>query len=192
MRSDPWLNRWLPLIGERARASPILELGCGEGEDTAILTGAGHRVIAIELSAPAIAEARARVPAAQFHRQDIRAPFPVSAGSVGVVVASLSLHYFAWLDTLALANRVRDALSPKGVLLCRLNSTNDHNYGASGHPRIAENLYSVDGELKRFFDRESVSSLFADGWRSLTVEETVIYRYAQPKSVWEMVLERDA
>ena len=118
--------------------------------------------------------------------------FARAACSVGVVVASLSLHYFAWLDTLALVDRVRDTLSSRGVLLSRLNSTNDHNYGASGHPRIAENFYSVDGELKRFFDRESLNSLFADGWRPLIVEETVIHRYDQPKFVWEMVLERDA
>lgn len=192
MGRDAWLHRWLPLIRERAGTSPVLELGCGSGEDTATLTDAGYSVVAVDLSTSAIAQAQARVPTAQFHCQDIRGPFPVPAASVGVVVASLSFHYFPWSDTLALVERARATLRPQGVLLCRLNSTNDHNYGASGHQRIDENFYSVNGEPKRFFDRASVGHLFATGWHMLAMEEAVIHKYAHPKVVWEVVLERDA
>jgi SAM-dependent methyltransferase len=190
MSSDLWLQRWLPLVRERAGILPVLELGCGGGEDTATLIGAGHRVIGIDLSARSIAEAQAKVPAAEYHCQDIRAQFPTHATELGVVVASLSLHYFAWSETVALVGRVHNALRSGGVLLCRLNSTNDHNYGASGHPRIADDYYSVHGESKRFFNRESVHELFAKGWRILAAEEMVIYKYADPKAVWEVVLER--
>ena len=79
-----------------------------------------------------------------------------------------------------------------GVLLCRLNSTNDHNYGASGHPRIADDYFSVNGEPKRFFSRESIQQLFATGWRMLATEEMVIHKYAHLKVAWEVVVERDA
>ncbi len=82
-------------------------------------------------------------------------------------------------------------LRPDGILLCRLNSTNDHHFGASGHPPIAENYYLVDGEPKRFFDRVAVDRLFASGWSTLGVEEKTIDRYDHPKAVWEVVLERD-
>jgi SAM-dependent methyltransferase len=188
---DPWLARWLPLIAERAGGQPVLELGCGGGRDTATLIAAGHRAVAIELSPEAAARARERVPSAKIHCQDIRAPFPLAAGSVGVVVASLSLHYFDWPETSMLVNRVRTALRPEGVLLCRLNSTNDHHFGAVGHPEIERNFYLVDGAPKRFFDRDSVDRLFAHGWHPISVEEKVIDRYDHPKSVWEAVLERD-
>lgn len=130
------------------------------------------------------------MPSADFHCQDIRAPFPVGDGSVSVVLASLSLHYFSWPETTALVERIRQVLRPEGVLLCRLNSTNDHHFGASGHPPIAENYYLVDGEPKRFFDRAAVDKLFVRGWRTLSVGEKTIERYAQPKSVWEVILER--
>ncbi len=90
-----------------------------------------------------------------------------------------------------LVNRVRTALRPEGVLLCRLNSTNDHHFGAVGHPEIERNFYLVDGAPKRFFDRDSVDRLFAHGWHPISVEEKVIDRYDHPKSVWEAVLERD-
>lgn len=190
--TDPWLERWLPLVKRHAGAQPILELGCGSGRDTETLAAAGLRVVGIDLSAEAIEEARARVPSARLHCQDIRAPFPEPAGTVGVVVASLSLHYFDWPDTLALVERIRQQLRPGGVLLCRLNSTHDHHHGASRDPDPgADNFYLVDGIPKRFFDRSAIDRLFADGWRSLSVEAHVVERYAQSKALWEVILERE-
>jgi len=192
MNSDPWLEPLLPLILERMGSAPVLELGCGSGLDTSVLTTAGCHVVGVDLSAQEIAKAMARVPTCEFHCQDLRAPFPSSAADAGVVIASLSLHYFTWNETLALAQRIREALSPGGVLLCRLNSTNDHHYGARGHPEIEANYYSVNGEPKRFFSKAAVIELFAHNWRILQVEEKVIRRYDHPKSVWEAVLERAA
>ena len=187
---DRWLDRWLSLIGERTAGLPILELGCGGGRDSEILAAAGHRVVGIDLSSAAIANARERAPTAAFQCQDVRGAFPVERA--GVVLASLSLHYFPWNETVALVERIRRTLVPNGLLLCRLNSTNDHHHGASGHPAIDANYYLVDGEPKRFFDRAAVDRLFATGWRVLSQEEGVIARYDHPKSVWEVVLEKAA
>ena len=190
MNDDPWLDRWMPLVAQRAGALPVLELGCGAGLDTAVLCEAGHRVIALDLAPASIAKAKARAPAAQLHCQDVRAPFPVGPQSVNVVVASLSLHYFPWDETVALVRRIRAVLCQAGVLLCRLNSTNDHHHGAVGHTAIEQNYYLVDGEPKRFFSQSDVQALFAHGWRSLCLEEKVIHRYVFPKAAWEVVLER--
>ncbi len=189
--ADPWLQAWLPLVHERCAGRPVLELGCGTGRDTATLVRAGHRVLAIDLSLASIMVAKLRAPRAKFHRQNILAPFPVGDGAAGVVVASLSLHYFDWADTLNLANRIRQTLRPGGVLLCRLNSTQDVNFGATGHERLAENYYRVGGMPKRFFDQASVEALFANGWRTLSSHEAVIDRYVLAKTVWEVVLERN-
>jgi len=186
--TDPWLERWLPLINERAAGLPILELGCGGGRDSEVLVAAGHSLVGVDRSAAAIANARTRAPSAEFHCQDIQSPWPVARA--GVVIASLSLHYFPWPETEALVARVHEMLLASGVLLCRLNSTNDHNHGATGHPRISDDYYRVDGEPKRFFDRAAVDRLFARGWRVLHNEEGVIARYDHPKSVWETILEK--
>ena len=202
--TDDWLNRWLPLIAERNALhsaggnADILELGCGDGRDTATLIDAGHCVTGIDLSSASIARAQARARAltearanrASLHCQDIREPFPLA--SCRVVVASLSLHYFSWPDTLALVERIRQTLTVEGILLCRLNSVNDHHYGASGHPEIEPDYYRVDGEAKRFFDEAAVNRMFSRGWRRLHLEETVIDRYEFPKSAWEVVVEKFA
>ena len=187
---DPWLERWLPLIERRSAGLPILELGCGGERDSVELVAAGHRVIGIDLSAKGVEKARQRVPASDFRCQDLRAPFPVGEAGAGVVIASLSLHYFPWAETEELIRRVRRTLRPAGLLLCRLNSTNDLHFGAVGHPPIEENYYDVDGEPKRFFDRASVDRLFDQGWRMIEIGEWVIDRYDHPKVAWEVVVER--
>jgi SAM-dependent methyltransferase len=189
--TDPWLERWLPLVVVHADGAAVLELGCGGGRDTRTLAAAGLRVVGIDLSAEAIEEARARVPTAQFHCQDIRAPFPLPAGTPGVVLASLSLHYFDWPGTMALVERIRQQLRPGGLLLCRLNSTRDFHHGARRDVEAgADNFYLVDGIPKRFFDRAAIDRLFASDWRVVSVDEQVVERYQQPKVLWEVILER--
>jgi len=187
---DPWLQPWLPLLWQHAGPRPVLELGCGAGEDTATLVAAGLKVQAIDLSAESLARARMRVPGAHLVCQDVRRPWPDEDQPRGVVVASLSLHYFAWDETLALVARIRDALVPGGLLLCRLNSTEDHHFGASGHPAIAPHYYLVDGQPKRFFDRADVEALFAHGWRHESVSHQLTGKYGPPKALWELVLTR--
>lgn len=192
MSADSWLEPLLPLLLERIGSTPVLELGCGSGRDTSVLAAAGCRVVGVDISPQAITKAKARVPSGEFHCQDLRAAFPPATMRVGVVVASLSLHYFSWNETRAIVERVRETLLPGGVLLCRLNSTNDHHYGASGHPEIEPSYYLVDGQPKRFFSRAAVVELFSPGWHVRRLEEKVIDRYDHPKSVWEAVLERAA
>ena len=190
MGVDSWLERWLPLIASKVAGVPILELGCGSGRDTLVLASAGHRVVGVDLSASAIQKAAVRAPSCEFHCQDIRAPFPVLA--TNVVLSSLSLHYFPWSETVALASRIRDVLRPSGLLLCRLNSTEDRNFGASGHPEIEPNYYLVDDEPKRFFDRAAIEKLFATGWNVLHLRHELVRRYRLPKALWEVGLEKAA
>jgi SAM-dependent methyltransferase len=192
MNHDPWLTRWLPLLASCVAHDDILEIGCGPGDDSATLVAAGFNVIAFDLSDQAVHAAQARVPEARFCCQDIREAFPVGLRPIGGVVASLSLHYFSWSETAGIVRRIHELLRPGGSLLCRLNSTADHSHGASGHPAIEENFYLVDGVPKRFFDEASVLRLFSEGWRCISMEHHVSQKYAQPKSLWEVILERDA
>lgn len=188
---DAWLDRWLALIGERSAERPVLELGCGSGQDTLTLATAGFEVIALDLDPSACERARARVPEARILCQDFRHFLPGCTASFGAVVASLSLHYFGWEETVGLVRQARNALGAGGILLCRLNSTHDHHYGASGHPEIEPGYYMVDGSPKRFFDEASLDSLFSWGWCQLSRQHVVTSKYESPKQLWELVLERD-
>ena len=115
MFADAWLGRWLPLIKQRAGKRPVLEIGCGFGDDTAALAAAGLSVIGFDLSRSAVAIARLRVASARLECRDIRDPLPECAVRLGVIVASLSLHYFPWDETVRIVDRVRAALAEGGI-----------------------------------------------------------------------------
>ncbi len=187
--ADPWLENWLDLVAGRAADDPILELGCGDGRDTEVFVAAGHRVVALDISPSQIDAARWRAPAAEFFCQDVRDPFPSAAAGARVVVASLSLHYFPWHETVALFDRIHTLLLPAGLLLCRLNSTNDVHHWPDDPQQIEKDSYLVSTRTKRFFDRTAVEALVAEGWRTLETREQVIDRYGRPKAVWEIVAE---
>jgi SAM-dependent methyltransferase len=191
MPTDDWLDPWLPELTARSAGLPVLEIGCGSGDDTATLAAAGLPVVAFDLSPEAVAAARARVPQATITCQDVRDPFPLASGAAGAVLASLSLHYFPWNETLALAARIHDVLRPGGLLLCRLNSTEDTHFGARGHRAIEEHFYDVNGAPKRFFDAAAIDHLFATGWQRLSTRHAVTGKYGLPKSLWEVALLRD-
>ena len=190
MAPDPWLQRWLPLVQQRAGDGLVGEIGCGPGDDTATLAGAGLRVHAFDLSPDAVEATRRRVPAAMVECSDLRQPLPVAFQALPVIVASLSLHYFAWDETQAIVQRIHGALRPGGLLLCRLNSTQDHHHGATGHEPIEPGLFRVDGQSKRFFDAPAIDALFGAGWRRLSLAHFVTSKYLKPKALWEVVLER--
>ncbi len=188
MQHDPWLQRWLPTIGAHANGKPVLEIGCGSGDDTRTLTAAGLQVVAFDLSAEAVDAARRQAPTARIEQRDIRDALPAHAGGYGVAIASLSRHYFSWAETLSIAGRIRQALAPDGLLLCRLNSTEDHHFGASGHPAIEPHYYRVDGSPKRFFDEAAVRAMFADGWTLVSLEHVHTDKYGPSKALWEAVV----
>lgn len=190
MFPDPWLDRWLPLILERAGNTPVLEVGCGHGDDTVTLTRAGLAVTAFDLSPANVAIATARAPTARIEQGDVRAALPEASEPFGAVIASLSLHYFSWSQTTAIVDRIRECLRPAGLLLCRLNATHDHHFGAGSGTQIDENFYLVDGQPKRFFDKQAIERLFAQGWRQLSREPLTTRKYFKQKALWEVVLEK--
>lgn len=190
MLSDPWLDRWMPLVTERSGQVPVLEIGCGHGDDTVTLTKAGLDVVAFDLSPVSVAAARLRAPGARIECRDTRDPFPAAATPLGVVVASLSLHYFPWAQTVSIVERIRACLRPGGLLLCRLNSTEDRNFGAGSGTPIEENFYLANGQHKRFFDRAAIERLFVQGWRPLSMEHMTSRKYLKQKAIWELVLEK--
>ncbi len=192
MFADPWLDRWLPLILARAGAAPVLEVGCGQGDDTVTLIRAGLAVTAFDLSAANVAIASMRAPTARIRQADVLDWPPADTEPFGAIIASLSLHYFSWSDTAAIVNRLHACLKPGGLLLCRLNSTEDRHFGAGRGKRLEDNLYLVDGQPKRFFDEQAVQRLFAHGWRPVSRQALTTRKYRKPKALWEVIAEKSA
>lgn len=190
MYADPWLDRWLPLISQRGISSPVLEIGCGFGDDTVTLIQAGLNVLAFDLSPECVATAQQRAPKALIECRDTRDPLPDAAINLELIVASLSLHYFPWAETQAIVHRIWNGLRPGALFLCRLNSSEDVNFGAGQGELIEENFYQDQGHHKRFFDPASVDKLFGEQWHRISVHHMTSHKYIKPKAMWELVLEK--
>ncbi len=184
---DPWLERWRTLLD--SANSPILELGCGRGRDTQALMTLSQRVIAADFSDIAL-RACQQTTAAQLVQVDLRDGLAFVSQSFSLILASLCLHYFAWVQTKAIAREIHRCLKPGGLLLARVNSIHDIHYGAIGHPQIAPNFYLVKGAPKRFFSKNCINKLFGREWQIEHIEEVTIRRYKKPKVVWEIMVRK--
>lgn len=184
---DAWLERWRDLILRSNRSAPILDLGCGAGEDALLLSRWGFGVVAADFSEKALGLAGRRAPEAETGRVDITRGLPFPDAHFGAVVASLSLHYFPWSETVRVLEDVGRCLVPGGHLLARLNSTNDPHYAAARKKEIEPNFYLIDGSPKRLFDRDDVVALFRPDWKMVDAVERTSNRYGDGKTLWEIV-----
>ena len=116
---------------------------------------------------------------------DMLQGLPFENESIRIIIADLSLHYFAWSDTEMILQDTKRVLMPGGYLLCRMNSTNDTNYGAGQGIKIEDNYFEVNGNCKRFFDKNQIEKLF-DKWDIRYVNEYQMDRYKLPKVLWEL------
>ncbi len=182
---DDWLARWLGLL-KANRDAPILDLGCGAGQDTRFLVDEGFSVVAVDFSGKALEITRRRVPEARTIDVDLTRGLPFGDSSFGAIVASLSLHYFAWQVTVEILEDVRRCLVSDGYLLARLNSTRDAYYAAAEKTEIEDNFYRVRGHPKRLFDRDDVTALFSPCWTIEDASERTTGRYGNEKTLWEI------
>lgn len=188
---DAWLERWRNLL-EADRDAPVLDLGCGAGEDARSLSQWGFEVVAADFSERALELTGRRAPEAETRHVDLTRGLPFPDARFGAIVAGLSLHYFPWLETVEILEDVRRCLAPGGHLLARLNSTNDARYAAARKEEVEPNFYLVDGSPRRLFDRDDVYTLFSRGWKIEEASERTTSRYVDRKTLWEIVARKPA
>jgi SAM-dependent methyltransferase len=184
---DLWLDKHVGIL-EASRNSPILDLGCGSGNDSLCLAERGFQVVSCDISEAAVAAVKKHVPDARCMAFDMLEGLPFEDNSFSVVIADLCLHYFSWDDTARIVRNIRRILKSGGVLLCRVNSVNDVNYGAGQGEILEENFYSVNGQTKRFFDQKQLDALFPAGKSSISGRPP--RQVGQPKMLWELAVRK--
>jgi SAM-dependent methyltransferase len=186
MNDDDWLSKWLDLLRQHCGESPLLELGCGDGQDTIDLITAGCRVVSTDISFRALKSCADRSRRTQLVQMDISQPFPFQDGEFRAVIGSLSLHYFEWEQTRKMFAEIKRCTQVGGIAIARFNSTKDTNFGANASNKIGPNYYRVGDRMKRFFDRDAVLDVLRE-WNISFIEESTIHRYEEPKVVWEVL-----
>lgn len=185
---DLWLDKYENIL-INSKDTPIIDLGCGSGNDTIYLKERGYEVISCDFSEKVLIRLSNFVDNLNTECFDLKAGIPFEDNCAKVVISDLSLHYFTWDDTEKILKDISRILMNEGVLLCRVNSTNDKNYGAGQGIEIEENFYNIDGKLKRFFNKQQLKKLFKD-WNIQYINETEISRYKMNKLAWEISLKK--
>lgn len=185
-RYDDWLDKHKEIL-TFSEKTPIIDLGCGFGGNTLYLFERGYDVISCDFSEEALKRLKKYIPYATARKFNMLSGLPFKDDSKKVIIADLSIHYFLWEDTKKIIKDLKRILVKEGVLLCRVNSINDINYGAGQGIKIEENYFNINGRYKRFFDEKSLKCLFKD-WEILYLGEDTMKRYVHEKILWEVVV----
>ena len=162
IKIDDWLEDFDDIIEKCT--TPVLDLGCGTGNDTLYLTRKNKKVIACDRSVNAIEAIKTNIPDVyETNCFDMLEGLPYADESFELVIADLCLHYFREKDTIKIIDEIRRVLKDGGHLIFRVNSIHDVNHGAGKGIEIEPHLFETsDGRLKRFFDDEDAKSFFKD------------------------------
>lgn len=189
IKTDDWLEHYNAIIENVS--TPIVDLGCGSGNDTLYLMEKGKQVIACDQSDNAIANIHKNFPDIyDTKRFSMLDTFPLKSSSCQLVVADLCLHYFLAEDTKRIVDEIDRILTSGGYLLVRVNSIHDVNYGAGKGQELEKNLYvTEEGMIKRFFDESDIRAFFGKFYIH-KMEEKSMNRYCQPKQLFEVCLQK--
>ncbi len=182
MKDADWLLPWVNEIKVQTNDQLLLELGCGQGADSMTLTSHGFQVVSLDLDSSALGYCR-KIKGCFPIQADLSATLPFSDNTFGFVLASLSLHYFSWDDTLSIVSELKRILGQEGMLLMRVNSIEDVNFGAGIGLEIEKNYFQNNGRMKRFFEEKDVRAALA-GMSILEIRHDTIDRYGKDKQVW--------
>ena len=187
---DMWLDKYIDYIVSAKKT--IIDLGCGIGNDTLFIKSCGKEVLSIDYSDEALKIINQNVEGANTLKMNFEDEWLLKKESADLIIANLSLHYFNTETTLKIINSIRDTLVDGGILIVRVNSINDTNYGSSSLDEIEPHYYEAMNIKKRFFDREDIDFFFS-GFKILNCkEENVLSRvHDKKKIVWECVFKKE-
>ena len=181
---DLWLDEYIDLFD---KDKEILDLGCGIGADTLYLLEKGYKVLSTDFSNEALQSIKNNIPNSKTMYLDMRDNFPFEDNSYSIIVADLSLHYFDNETTIHIMNEIKRILSNNGILLARVASVNDFNFGAGEGEELEKNYYFEGAYTKRFFDVEDVNKYFGIIGK-VEAKETEMIRneeeYSKPKRLY--------
>lgn len=189
IKTDDWLDKFDDII--TGCRKPILDLGCGSGNDTLYLINKGKKVISCDQSPSAILNIAKNFPevydAKCFNMLD---GLPFEDETFEVVIADLCLHYFKETDTRNILTDIRRILIPGGHLILRVNSVDDVLHGAGQGKEIEHHVFEMEGKtIKRFFNEEDIRYFFKD-FEIEYLNEEIMNRYKLEKRLFRVCVRK--
>jgi SAM-dependent methyltransferase len=186
---DDWLDSCEREL--QSCVTPIIDLGCGAGNNTKYLLEKGKEVIPCDFAEKAVTNIKRRFPQVkQVKCFDMTNDLPFPDNFTDLVIADLSLHYFSEEITYNILAEIKRVLKPNGFLCFRVNSVNDKNHGAGQGKEITKHLYETeDGRQKRFFDKNDIET-FWQAWDLIFYQEENMHRYELNKVLWRCLAQK--
>lgn len=156
---DLWLDNYKNIL-EKNNNIEILDLGCGIGADTLYLIERGYKVLSCDFSREALKSVEKNIPGSKTKYLNMMEDFPIDDNAYSLIVADLSLHYFDNKTTIHIMNEIKRILKGNGILLARVASVNDFNFGAGIGEELEKNFYFEGAYTKRFFDKDTIDKYF--------------------------------
>ena len=189
---DLWLDEYKDIL-EKNKDNDILDLGCGIGADTLYLIERGYNVLSCDFSKEALKCVEDNIPNSKTMYLNMLEKFPIDNDTYSLIIADLSLQYFNNQDTIHIMNEIKRILKTDGILLARVASVNDFNFGAGVGEELEKNFYFEGDYTKRFFDLEDVNKFFGI-IGSVEAEETSMTRdeeeYSKPKILYKVKVKK--
>lgn len=187
-----WLDDKLDLM--KKCGLNILDLGCGNGEDTKYLLDLGFNVVSVDFSNSSIQEVL-KIEGSKpllFDISNEKDWKKLADNSFGTVVANLSLHYFDNKTTQMILFNIKRILKSPGILIARLNSSKDDKFGANDGVEIEPNFYMNEerGITKRFFTENDIKEYFSL-FKILSITNKKILYIGKKKQIFELVCKKD-
>jgi len=189
---DLWLDEYKEIL-ESNKDNEILDLGCGIGADTLYLIERGYNVLSCDFSNEALKSIQDNIPNSKTLYLDMMKKFPIKDNTYSLIIADLSLHYFDNETTIHIMREIKRILNNNGILLSRVASVNDFNFGAGVGEELERNYYFEGDYTKRFFDFEDINKYFGI-IGSVEAEKTQMTRnedeYLKPKILYKVKVEK--
>ena len=156
---DNWLDDYKDILNNNKNLE-ILDLGCGIGADTLYLLERDFKVLSCDFSIEALENIQKNISNSKTQYLDMIETFPLASESYSLIIADLSLHYFDNETTMHIMREIKRSLKNNGILLARVASVNDFNFGAGVGAQLEKNFYFEGDYTKRFFDQDDVNKYF--------------------------------
>jgi SAM-dependent methyltransferase len=143
------------VFGYLPESGRLLDIGCGQGQDSRFFVSKGFQVTGIDISETALEEARNKQGSTdlEFKQVDVSQGLPFGNEEFEIVYAHLSLHYFDSVTTNKIFAEITRVLRPGGIFAFFTNSVTDPEYGQG--ETIEDDFLFVDGKGKRYFSVDS-------------------------------------
>ena len=189
IKIDDWLDKFSNIIDNCS--TPVLDLGCGSGNDTLYLIKKGKEVISCDQSSNAIENIKKNfLKVYDTKCFDMLDGMPFKDNLFDIIIADLCLHYFREDDTFRILNEIKRVLTKNGYLIFRVNSINDVNHGAGEGNEVEHHLYETsDRRLKRFFDEEDIKYFFKE-FNIEYLNEEIMTRYKLEKRLYRCLVRK--